>query len=379
MLWSTGDAAGALARTLEGIEVAAQLGLGSGYGTFLRLNAVYFAHHTGDWGLAERLLREANVRVSSEDGSQRYVCCYSLPFLVARGAADAEETWDRGRRLVMAQRSITTSEPPIHAAGADLELWRGRPERALAIAREGLEALALTDAVLHVLGVARVAALAAADVAVASTDARQRQEALAAIEHSAETAHDALARVDDAGGSLRAIASAELATIDAARARALEGDAVSAWRAAVARWLALGWPYHAACAQGRLGIAAEMAGDRSAAIAALRDANTVAVSLGAMPLKATLERAARRLRVELAARGPAHAAGTPERPYGLSARELEVLRLVAAGRTNRQIAADLFIAENTAGVHVSNILGKMGVATRTEAATVALRDRLVDS
>ena len=54
-----------------------------------------------------------------------------------------------------------------------------------------------------------------------------------------------------------------------------------------------------------------------------------------------------------------------------------MLRLVAAGRTNRQIGAELFISENTAGVHVSNILGKLGVASRTEAASTAFQAGLV--
>jgi DNA-binding NarL/FixJ family response regulator len=57
----------------------------------------------------------------------------------------------------------------------------------------------------------------------------------------------------------------------------------------------------------------------------------------------------------------------------LTAREREVLALVADGYTNRRIADTLFISESTAGVHVSNILGKLGVATRTEAATMATR------
>ena len=58
---------------------------------------------------------------------------------------------------------------------------------------------------------------------------------------------------------------------------------------------------------------------------------------------------------------------------GLTAREREVLALVALGRTNRQIAEELFISENTAGVHVSNILGKLGVTGRGEAAAIAYR------
>ena len=58
---------------------------------------------------------------------------------------------------------------------------------------------------------------------------------------------------------------------------------------------------------------------------------------------------------------------------GLTAREREVLALVALGRTNRQIAEELFISENTAGVHVSNILGKLAVTGRGEAAAIAYR------
>jgi DNA-binding NarL/FixJ family response regulator len=63
---------------------------------------------------------------------------------------------------------------------------------------------------------------------------------------------------------------------------------------------------------------------------------------------------------------------------GLTAREREVLALVALGRTNRQIADELFISSNTAGVHVSNIMGKLGVSGRGEAAAVAYRLGLVD-
>ena len=64
---------------------------------------------------------------------------------------------------------------------------------------------------------------------------------------------------------------------------------------------------------------------------------------------------------------------TPADPYGLTTREREVLDLVARGMTNREIAAALFISENTAGVHVSRILGKLGVSRRTEAATIAIQ------
>jgi len=63
---------------------------------------------------------------------------------------------------------------------------------------------------------------------------------------------------------------------------------------------------------------------------------------------------------------------------GLTQRELEVLRLIADGYSNRQIAEHLFITEGTAGTHVSNILGKLGVRGRTEAAALAHRMSLVE-
>lgn len=72
-------------------------------------------------------------------------------------------------------------------------------------------------------------------------------------------------------------------------------------------------------------------------------------------------------------------APAPADGLGLTRREHEVLRLVARGLTNRQIAAALFISAKTAGMHVSNILSKMGVERRAEAAAVAERLHLLTS
>ncbi len=70
------------------------------------------------------------------------------------------------------------------------------------------------------------------------------------------------------------------------------------------------------------------------------------------------------------------ASGWQEEPFGLTLRELQVLSLVAEGATNRQIGAALFMAEKTASVHVSRILAKLGVQSRTQAAAVAHRQHL---
>ena len=109
-------------------------------------------------------------------------------------------------------------------------------------------------------------------------------------------------------------------------------------------------------------------GDREQATVAAKAAHQTALQLGAEPLQAALEQLARRGRLDLGAGLP------PERGLaGLTPRELEVLRLLVEGRSNRQIAEQLFISGKTASVHVTNILAKLGVHSRLEAAAMARR------
>jgi DNA-binding NarL/FixJ family response regulator len=116
--------------------------------------------------------------------------------------------------------------------------------------------------------------------------------------------------------------------------------------------------------------------DRVAATGTLVEARRIALDCGARPLLAEIERLARRSRIDFEAhQGEAVRVPIPDAAVelGLTGREREILALLAEGWTNRQIADALFISENTAGVHVSNILGKLGVRGRTEAAAVAHR------
>ncbi|MEH0519238.1 AAA family ATPase [Streptomyces stelliscabiei] len=113
---------------------------------------------------------------------------------------------------------------------------------------------------------------------------------------------------------------------------------------------------------------------RDRATELLRLAAAVADHLGARPLGDEVALLARRARLTLSrAPEPALAPADPVTALGLTGREHDVLCLVAVGRTNRQIAEELFISPKTASVHVSNILAKLGVSGRGEAAAVAHR------
>jgi DNA-binding CsgD family transcriptional regulator len=127
--------------------------------------------------------------------------------------------------------------------------------------------------------------------------------------------------------------------------------------------------------------AALACGDRDGAAERLRRAAPLATRLGAQPLGEQIAILARRARIRLGLEdgsGAVVSGGDGAGELGLTDRELEVLRLVAAGRSNREIAGELFISPKTASVHVSNILGKLGVASRGEAAAKAHSLRLFD-
>ncbi|MFD7918698.1 AAA family ATPase [Streptomyces sp. NPDC059740] len=174
--------------------------------------------------------------------------------------------------------------------------------------------------------------------------------------------------------------------------RAEGGDEPARWAAAAAALAPLERPHELAWARYReaealLGAGAPTSGPsaRESAARLLRKAHRAARHLGAEPLTGEVVALARRARLPLTPTAGA-GAGTPtaaDQPpvepavaLGLTARESEVLRLVAAGRSNREIAQTLFISPKTASVHVSHILAKLGVSGRVEAAALAHRLRL---
>ncbi|MBC6460101.1 AAA family ATPase [Actinomadura sp. HBU206391] len=159
-------------------------------------------------------------------------------------------------------------------------------------------------------------------------------------------------------------------TFTAEAAPLRHSPSLPAWDAAVSAWETVGQPYPLAWALTRAAEAAAAEGHRDGVSPRLRRAAELADRLGARPLRERIDDLSRRTRV--------NGTGTGTAPLGLTPRELEVLRLVADGRSNREIAEALFISVKTASVHVSNILTKLDVTTRGEAAATTHRLRLFE-
>ncbi|MER5428872.1 AAA family ATPase [Streptomyces sp. NPDC002588] len=184
-----------------------------------------------------------------------------------------------------------------------------------------------------------------------------------------------LARIREAARQLATLApvwQAHALWLRAELHRAEGRDDPGDWSETVTAFEQLERPYDLARTRYRLAealLASAAADDRARATDLLRLTYAVATHLGARPLTETVTRLARRARIPLTGRPATDSA----EHLGLTTREHDVLRLVSTGRTNRQIAEELFISPKTASVHVSNILAKLGVSGRTEAAAVAHR------
>jgi DNA-binding NarL/FixJ family response regulator len=179
-----------------------------------------------------------------------------------------------------------------------------------------------------------------------------------------------VARADPSSGS--PAGAADIAIAEAMVTRLADTDAAAFARAAVAAEQ-IGDAWLAAFARLHEAGAAASAGEAARAVDALRAAYDSATALGAMPLVEDIEALARRARISLAAPIVPVLGESEAVRLGLTSREVEVLALVAAGRTNREIGGELFVSEKTASVHVSNILRKLGVSSRVDAAAIAQR------
>ncbi len=146
------------------------------------------------------------------------------------------------------------------------------------------------------------------------------------------------------------------------------------WRAAVDAWERAGFVWETARTRYQLGQAALRAGERAAARDELAAVVTVASKLGATPLASAAQQLLQHAGLD---RNDDDVSGDDTNVSPLTDRELDVLRLVADGCTNKQIGEQLYISAKTASVHVSRILAKLAVDNRTEAAAAARRAGLV--
>jgi DNA-binding CsgD family transcriptional regulator/tetratricopeptide (TPR) repeat protein len=363
---------------LEGVEAAGRMGLDRLTGAMLRSTAGHALYRLGRWAEADTILSEG-LRIDPQ-GDQ----AVSLRKDRGRLRAGVGDYSGAASDLAAARERATRSHradslPGLAAATAELAIWEGRIPDARKAVLDGLGLLADTDEVLVIPELCALGLRIEADAAAMAHGGEARIAAERARTNGQILIEKARAVATAVGpGPLLASTRAEIALCEAELGR-LEGSSTpQAWANAASSWEALAMPYPGAYARYREAEAllAERESRMGAAdrLLAARDA---AETLGARPLLQQIEAVARRahldihaaaIRLRTAAEGP-----TAGQTLGLTARETDVLALVAAGKTNRQIAAALFVAEKTVGVHMTNILGKLGVRNRFEAAAIGER------
>jgi DNA-binding CsgD family transcriptional regulator/tetratricopeptide (TPR) repeat protein len=402
----------AIAVTTAAIEQARRDGLEVAYGNPLRGNIAEALFNAGRWAEARETIRTALEwspdAVAFADAS------------VTAAMLEVETSVDERAASLLGWRPLEVDhapdpqlEVPATRAAAAFALWRGdvadarrSVERGWALVRRA-EDWALT---------ARMASTYLEVQAAAAADAHERR-ALPEISGARQRGKRVLLEAEavliasrvPAGSAGRREADAHLATARAFAARLDARDDPVLWDAAAQAWERAGEPYQLARARWRqaeaaLGEPGDARISRAAARGPILEAVRIARELGARPLLRELRELAGRALISIPEPGAAAARPRPagegdghdavrsaiaaafasnggakpaESAFGLSGREREVLALIVQGRTNREIGERLFISQKTVGVHVGNILAKLGVSGRVEAAMVAVRLELV--
>ncbi|MEU4241061.1 AAA family ATPase [Actinoplanes sp. NPDC026619] len=339
VLYALGRYEESAAAAAEGVPHADRVGVSRTTGVFLLANHAEALIALGRWDEADARLAEA----ARHDPPGRM----ALP-------------WVRQRAWLRLARGLDGAEPLVRQA----TMWLGKPylqaeNRLYVLDLRILQALGSGDTAAAV----EVARPAIAEPSVFEQP-RYSWPLLSSAARAATAAGDTelAAAVAAVAARLPCRSPAELGY--AAHVRAVLEGGEERWRAAVEAWRADGHRFELAGAL--LGLAEAQAADRGAAAETLGEVSAIADELGAGPLLAAADTLGRRLGVR---------APTPSVPGTavLTAREREVLRLVAEGQSNSRIAASLYISPKTASVHVSRIIAKLEVTNRGEAAAVAHR------
>ena len=366
---------------LSGLGPARQAGLGSSWGiTFLAANASEALLACGRTAEAAALIDP--LTTGPPDRDQRLVHEARAEIDLLRGDTGAAAERRRLIDAIPARRGTLDAARESVRQAAELALWVGDPGGALAQVRRMLPLLKSPDLAI---GCGRLLTTGMRACAELAQQGRARRDGHAA--DAATSAADSLvAWVGQVAGApftdhrFVATIPAERATWDAERTRLAGASDPQAWRAAAEAWQDLSCPHRAGYAWWRQAEAQLDAGQPSTTASGPLRLAAAAAAEHAL-LLARVSQLADRARILL--RPSAHAvAETPlpaesPAPYKLTSRELAVLRLLAAGRTNAQIGAELYISPKTAGVHVSSILRKLEVSGRVQAAALAERAGLL--
>lgn len=348
------------------LRVAAANGMGRGLEGAVRYMLAELALETGRWDEADEAIGR-NLRLGVAGMPAYFTSGYRARLAAWRGDdAGLAEALQQTRAL--AELAPQQPFPLAVALAAEVEarLWAGEPDGAVAMAGEAMR-LAAVDPDHRAESLA-ILCRAHADQAGAAARTGRGADA------GADPQLAALVASADVASHTRRHALACTSRAELSRAA---GDRVAApWRTAVEAWARAGDPYQEAGARWRLAwaLVADRSG-RSEAALHLAWAHEVARRLGAEPLRNAVQRLARRARLPLRDAPDSGAGDTMA--AALTARELDVLPLLAAGRTNAEIAEILFVSRRTVGVHVAHILHKLGAARRAEAAAVARRAGLL--
>ncbi len=345
---------------------------------WLMLTVSELALEAGDWELARAHLEPPTVQT------------VGVPLIfhllrqadLALGEGDEETA---ARCLEEAEPLVAESSEPqwiglLGSVLGDLRRRRRQLPEARAAVAAALDRLEVcTDDVMRIARVSAIGARIEADFAQRGRDLREPGVVREAITRARLHVDRLRAAAQDGGPVEQAWSTTGKAELVRARGR----HDPAPWLAAASAWEAIERPYPVAISRWRAAEAQVERGDRAAAADSAQAALELARRLGARWLIAELEALCERARLGPGradgdagvAAGAGNGSGSDGEgdPFGLTKRERQVLALVAEGATNRQIGAALYMAEKTASVHVSRILSKLGVQSRTQAAAVVHR------
>jgi DNA-binding CsgD family transcriptional regulator len=385
LLDRVGRPAEALDVAVAGWQRARTLGIERTYGGLLLAIAAKAAIALGRWdeadgflatGLAREPVGTPGIRLRIQR-ARLDIARGDLPrATTALGAARAADTAAGG----------TEDRAALVAALAELAAIQGHLTETRAAVSEGLRMAAEAPPDPSLAQLAATGLRAEADAAAGARarrdapmleDARRRAGQIAAqVERIAKLLGVPAGGGLGGGPSSRDVALTALCRAEARRVDDL--DDAGSWTGTAEAWASIGRPYPAAYARFRAAASIlRDRGPRADARAALAEARRTAVRLRALPLLAEIDRLARQARIDLETADPRielePADDASVARLGLTEREREVLRLIAAGWSNQEIADALFISRKTASVHASHIFDKLGAGNRVEAAAIAHR------